>query len=92
MWWAWEDPALDGPESDPRPMLIPMGVVFNPLIIGIPAWLVLCVPPVLVRAAIRVVRGQRGVCAWCGYEVQSLEICPECGAGMSIGEGSSDSA
>jgi hypothetical protein len=79
MWWDWNDPALDGPEPDPRPQLVPTGLVLNPLMMGGGLWLVLCVLPMAVRVARRVVRRRRGRCAWCGFEVQALAVCPECG-------------
>lgn len=82
MWWDWGDPALEGPEPDPRPQLVPTGLVFNPLIVGGSLWLVLCVLPMAARVMRRGVRGRSGRCVWCGFEVEDLEVCPECGVGV----------
>ncbi|MFK7759676.1 MAG: hypothetical protein AB8C13_06995 [Phycisphaerales bacterium] len=79
MWWNWDDPALSGPEPDPRPLLVPLGVVLNPLVVGIPMWVVLCVFPVAIRVGIRLVRGWKGHCVQCGFDAGSNEICTECG-------------
>lgn len=84
MWWDWNDPALDGPESDPRPLLVPTGLVFNPLMVGGALWLVLCVLPLAARVMRRGVRGRRGRCVWCGFEVEGLEVCPECGVARGV--------
>lgn len=84
MWWDWSNPVLGdpsqgGPEPDPRPMLMPLGLVANPLLIGVPLWLVLVVVPMAWVLADRVRRTRRGDCAWCGYAVGELAVCPECG-------------
>ena len=79
MWWNWNDPALQGPEPDPRPQLVPMGLVFNPLIVGGGAWVLVGLLPLLVRVGRRVRRGRRGLCVWCGFDSSGLELCPECG-------------
>jgi hypothetical protein len=75
----WNDPALQGPEPDPRPQLVPMGLVFNPLIVGGGAWVLVGLLPLLVRVGRRVRRARRGLCVWCGFDSSGLELCPECG-------------
>ena len=79
MWWDWDDPALEGPEPDPRPQLVPLGVVANPLLVGVPLWVLLFGLPYLIVLARRIVRARRGRCAWCGFEMGDSELCPECG-------------
>jgi hypothetical protein len=88
MWWDWNDPALGdpangGPEPDPRPRLMPLGFAFNPVLVGVPLWLVLLVAPVAIvrmhrrRLARRWTR--RGACPRCGYAEVGQGVCPECG-------------
>lgn len=79
MWWDWDDPALQGPESDPRPMLIPTGLVANPILVGVPLWLIVCASPVLILWVRRYLRARKGLCAWCGFEIEDQSLCPECG-------------
>lgn len=79
MWWDWNDPALQGPESDPAPRLMARGVVGNPLIVGVPLWLVFVVLPLGARLHERRKRASRNDCVWCGYEAGGLAVCPECG-------------
>lgn len=79
MWWDWDDPALKGPEPDPRPGLMPLGVLVNPLLVGVPVWFIVCALPVVFAVGRRRVRARRGRCAWCGYEIEQQHVCPECG-------------
>ncbi|MEZ6164845.1 MAG: hypothetical protein R3B67_10460 [Phycisphaerales bacterium] len=79
MWWNWGDPSLNGPESDPRPQLVPLGLVLNPVLVGGGAWVLLGLLPLAVRVTRRVVRIRRGRCPWCGFDASGLEVCPECG-------------
>lgn len=79
MWWDWNDPALQGPEPDPRPHLVPLGLVANPVLVGLPLWTVLIALPIGLVFVRRVRRARRGRCAWCGYELLGAELCPECG-------------
>ncbi len=83
MWWDWNNPTLDGPEPDPRPRLVPLGLVANPLLVGVPLWALLFGLPYLIVLARRVVRVRRGCCAWCGFEMGDSELCPECGRARS---------
>lgn len=88
MWWDWNDPALGdpangGPEPDPRPRLMPLGVALNPVLVGVPLWLVLLVAPI---AIVRMHRrwlarrwARRGACPNCGYAEVGDGVCPECG-------------
>lgn len=80
MWWDWGDPRLSGPESNPAPALVPLGVVVNPVLVGVPVWVVCVLLPMTVVVLRRVVRARRGRCAWCGFDTRGLKICPECGA------------
>lgn len=79
MWWDWNNPALQGPESDPRPHLIPLGLVANPVIVGVPLWLAMVVVPIGLVVIRRIWRARGGRCAWCGYELTGVAVCPECG-------------
>ncbi len=80
MWWDWSDPRLEGPESDPAPGLLPLGLVMNPLIVGLPVWLLVGVLPVTAALGRRGLRARRGLCPWCGYAIEALSTCPECGS------------
>lgn len=84
MWWDWNDPALGdpangGPEPDPRPGLLPLGLALNPLLVGLPIWLVAFGLPMGWVVARRARRRRRGACVWCGYDLAGLAMCPECG-------------
>jgi hypothetical protein len=79
MWWNWNDPALKGPEPDPRPSLMALGLVANPLLVGVPVWGAVVVLPVAVLVFRRAGRLRRGDCPWCGYELAAGQMCPECG-------------
>jgi len=79
MWWDWDDPALDGPEPDPRMYVKPLGLILNPIILaGIPI-LVLFGPPALAVVVMRARRRRRGRCVYCAYPLDGVTICPECG-------------
>ncbi|MDF1809342.1 MAG: hypothetical protein P1U42_06570 [Phycisphaerales bacterium] len=80
MWWDWDNPAFVGPESNPAPKLLPIGLVFNPLFVGLPIWLLACVLPVCIRLVVRANRDKQGRCVWCGYQIESFDTCPECGS------------
>lgn len=92
MWWDWGDPQLDGPESNPAPALVPLGVVVNPLLVGVPIWLLVCVLPYLALLTRRAVRARRGHCPWCGFDARDLAVCPECGRSGSAMVAETDSA
>lgn len=83
MWWDWSDPALQGPEPDPRPHLMPLGIVANPVLVGVPVWIVLVVVPLATMVLRRMVRSRGGRCPWCGYDVEHAAFCPECGPGVT---------
>jgi hypothetical protein len=78
MWWDWDDPAMKGPDPTPPTRVIWSGVGLNPVIVGLPVWLALCVPLAIGRLR----RGRRrraGRCVWCGYPVGIGPVCTECG-------------
>ncbi len=56
MWWNWDDPALQGPEPDPRPTLMPLGLVVNPLLVVTPVWFLLFLLPLALIMARRATR------------------------------------
>lgn len=78
-WWDWNDPALEGPESDPRPSLLPLGLVANPILVGVPVWIVVAVLPAGAIALRRWARAWAGRCQRCGYSLTGVSECPECG-------------
>jgi hypothetical protein len=43
-WWNWNDSALNGPEPDPAPTLMPAGLLIIPLLLGGGVWLVTVLP------------------------------------------------
>lgn len=89
MWWDWDDPALKGPENDPRPTLVIAGLILNPLLLGTGAFVVLDLP-LFVTFARRRRRRARGECMHCGYPIRTPSpICPECGNAVAIRESSS---
>lgn len=77
--WDWTNPALKGPEPDPRPQLVPLGLTLNPLILGLPIWLVFFVLPLLNRIYLRVLSQRRSECVWCGHRLDSIHLGSECG-------------
>jgi hypothetical protein len=77
--WDWANESLEGPESNLRPRLMPIGLILNPLMIGVPLWVLLFVLPMLFTVRRRRKRQRRGDCVWCGYAMASLAVCPECG-------------
>lgn len=79
MWWDWNNPALEGPEPDPRPRVLPLGFVLNPLFVGLPFWLLVFGLPFVFVIARRAWRARGGDCPWCGYEGVHDLTCPECG-------------
>jgi hypothetical protein len=84
MWWNWGDPALSNPatglpEPDPAIRLLPIGLVVNPLVIGIGAFAVLIGPWILFVAIRQRLRSRVGGCPFCGYPVGVSPVCTECG-------------
>lgn len=78
--WNQIDESLKGPESHPRPHVIPLGLILNPFIVGVSMWLVISLVPLIIKVRIRSTNQRRGLCVWCGYELNNLNSCPECGA------------
>ena len=61
-------------------MRLPVMPVWNGLLLNVLLWSVLwSVPGPLLRGVRRYRRMRRGLCLACGYEVEDLEKCPECG-------------
>jgi hypothetical protein len=82
MWWDSGDPALRGPDPVPPERVLWSGVVLNPLIVGVTAWLSLCVPR-LCRRMHRRRRRKAGRCVFCGYPAGLAPVCTECGRAPS---------
>jgi hypothetical protein len=80
MWWNWDDPALQGPEPDPRPSLMLGGLLLNPLLLGGGAWLALILPWLIFTVIRRTSRWRNARCIACGYPVGTSDTCTECGA------------
>jgi hypothetical protein len=84
MWWDWDDPALQGPEPDPPVRLVWTGVLLNPLIVGVPLWLLTVGVWLLWVIAARVRRRLSGRCAFCGYPIGVGPVCTECGKAVGV--------
>jgi len=58
----------------------PIGLLINALLYAIPLWVVL----MLIRSLVLVIRNRRrvrrGECVCCGYTLDGLAMCPECGS------------
>jgi len=83
MWWDWNNPALDGPDSDPAKEILYFGLAVNTLVVGGGAWLIVIALPLALLVAyrfwLRANRAIQGRCLSCGYEVGDMSTCPECG-------------
>jgi len=59
------------------------GVLFNPLLIAVPIWIVIGFISPTLNKWDRGIKyrtwAKRWMCTGCGYDVQELPICPECG-------------
>jgi hypothetical protein len=55
---------------------IPLGFAADTAVFGGLFWVIVCAPGMLRRA----VRRRAGRCEACGYTLEGLEVCPECGA------------
>jgi hypothetical protein len=84
MMWDWGNASLNGPESDPRPLLMPLGLVVNPLIVGGAAWMVLVLPWLVLIVFRRAWRRRAGCCLECGYPIGVHDCCTECGAAVCV--------
>jgi hypothetical protein len=83
MWWPWDDPNWQSnAESDPAMSLHWPGLVFNPLILGGGAWLVLVFPFLAFHSLRRRRRRRRNECLACGYPIGTSQRCSECGAAV----------
>ena len=51
----------------------------SPLIFAVPLWILLCMSRTASRALLVSKRKRKGLCAQCGYALDSLPRCPECG-------------
>jgi hypothetical protein len=86
MWWDWNNPALTGPEPDPRPAVLVSGLILNPLLVGTAAFCLLHAGPswVLLRRRARLL--DLGRCLGCGYLIRTESArCPECGRPVAPG-------
>ena len=97
MWWEWSNPALkdiDGEGSDPPMRLMLPGLIFNPIIVGSGAWMLMTLTFFLTVTRKRARRLRRGLCLNCGYDLAGLRanendqstICPECGSPADMTE------
>ena len=88
MWWNWDNPALKGPKSDPPMLLMPAGLILNPIIVGGGSWVLMVAAFFVLVIRRRDRRMRRGLCLDCGYDLRGLQvgsesqptICPECGS------------
>lgn len=55
------------------------GVLLNPILFAVAAWLVLVAPLVVFGAARRALRLRRGACPECGSPRRGVDRCPACG-------------
>lgn len=78
-WWPWDDPQW-GPSSasETGVLFLWPGVLLNPFLFAIPAWLLIAAP-YLVFEALRRSRARRGLCIRCGYPLPPSGTCSECG-------------
>jgi hypothetical protein len=80
MWWDWDDPALKGPEPDPRLQLLPLGLIVNPLIVGSSLFVLLAGAWVLLVGMRRMRWRAEARCTNCGYPIRTPSTrCAECG-------------
>jgi hypothetical protein len=86
LWWDESDPALQdvGREgSSPGTRIRPLGLLINTLAVGGAAWLLLVGLPlttlIAYRRLVRASRKKHARCLGCGYEIDGLDKCPECG-------------
>ena len=68
----------------PKVTYHPLGLIVNPLIYAMPIWLVLMLIRHLLIVLKRRRRVARGVCLGCGYDIQELSECPECGLTVKV--------
>ena len=92
MWWNWNDPKLMGPESDPALFILWRGSIFNPLLVGGGAWLIIMMLVVAPMIFIRWRRGRDHRCMDCGYPIGTSEVCTECGAAVQPRRGNGNVA
>ena len=78
---SWADGVLsiEGDGQHLRIGFVPLGLILNPLMFGVPLWTLGFVLPMMLTVRRRRVRLRRGDCVWCGYAMGPLEVCPECG-------------
>lgn len=71
----WEGPRNGTPDKRFPAAALPLGLLLDTAIFGLAWWLLLFGPTTLKRRR----RLARGLCARCGYQVESADRCPECG-------------
>lgn len=78
-WWPWDDPVWKTTAThDPGFRLAWAGVLLNPILVGVPLWM-LVMSPVVYRWLRARRRDRRGLCPACGYPVGAASVCSECG-------------
>jgi len=60
-----------------------LGLILNPIIYAVPMWVLLLLISTGVGSLVRRSRRRKGACSRCGYNIQGLPKCPECGAESS---------
>ena len=61
----------------------PLGLILNPIIYALPVWLLLMGVRWLLLARRSRRRERMGLCTGCGYRLEGLSVCPECGQGVA---------
>lgn len=80
LFWDFNDPALQGPETAPAASIQTKGFLLNSALLGTLAWVLVVMPWILVKIAIRYLRRRSNRCTACGYPIGVSTVCTECGA------------
>jgi len=68
---------LSAPRWAPRPTILQLGLLANPLIVGVPIWGLFFAAPLAWKAAVRERRAGQGRCPSCGKKKRENGTCPE---------------
>lgn len=79
MWWDAPDASMPQPQPGSPISLHPLGLLANPLIVGLSLWAIIAVPWTAAVGVRRARRMRAGWCLACGYDLAGLDTCPECG-------------